>query len=154
MPTERETWEDQYIKGRWAGYTAYLRTNHWRTVHRKCVAHYHGRCAWCKTSKCRQFHAHHISYDHLWEEVVGKDVVLLCEHCHSRIHGKQARKTKQKKSAARWRRHHRSHRQMPIWETAPQERELREMIRFMLYDYGLAQDARGDTGDTRCEAIP
>lgn len=63
-------------------YGLYLTTNHWGKVRLSVLAHY-SSCALCS---CDGNVCHHKHYNSLGKEDVLKDMSLLCENCHHRVH--------------------------------------------------------------------
>jgi hypothetical protein len=43
-----------------------------------------------KRRRLRQFHCHHLNYDNRGKEVVGEDVLVLCQKCHETAHSIEA----------------------------------------------------------------
>lgn len=67
---------------------AYFRTEHWRKVRASAVQAAQGRCRLCAAKGPLQ--VHHATYERVGCEREA-DVVALCDGCHARFHGKQAR---------------------------------------------------------------
>jgi hypothetical protein len=78
-----------------ASYADYLQSERWlalkanwkprRTRHRRPV------CEFCLSAQ-EPFHLHHKNYSRLGNELT-KDLILICGHCHSWIHGWHERST-------------------------------------------------------------
>lgn len=69
-------------------YAGYLRTSHWRSVRAVAIHAAQGRCRLCAAKGPLQ--VHHATYERVGCEREA-DVVALCDGCHARFHGKQAR---------------------------------------------------------------
>lgn len=65
-------------------YTAYLQKPHWQKTKHKAWCHFRGECQRC--SGCEDLQCHHTNYKYLFREVVGLDVVLLCDVHHAEQH--------------------------------------------------------------------
>lgn len=63
-------------------YSAYLRSNHWRSFRRQFKAH---RSWTCICGEETGLELHHCTYENLAEEDFG-DVIALCGPCHASIH--------------------------------------------------------------------
>ena len=83
------------------GYDAYLKTEWWNGRRILTINHYGARCQECRVyipeitinQAPLGMHVHHlkgdkIGYFNLWREQVGVDIILLCEICHKKIHGR------------------------------------------------------------------
>lgn len=66
-------------------YRTYLRTDHWQRVRREALKHFANRCALCNSSKLLE--VHHRTYERRGAERPA-DVIVLCDDCHGRHHGK------------------------------------------------------------------
>lgn len=65
-------------------YVEYLLTPHWKITRKRAVALAGGKCSNC--GDLHKLQVHHLTYDHLWYEYTS-DLVVLCDTCHSMIHG-------------------------------------------------------------------
>ena len=75
--------EEQQRAQRKARHHAYLNSPEWKTKRREALAHAHGRCEDCGST--RNLHVHHLTYKrHGHEE--GRDLRVLCASCHRRRH--------------------------------------------------------------------
>ncbi len=71
-------------------YDKYLGSKHWKKKRKKCYFHYNGKCTICGfNGKPSQMNVHHLNYSNLWNERIGKDIVLLCSSCHRKLHDKK-----------------------------------------------------------------
>jgi 5-methylcytosine-specific restriction endonuclease McrA len=66
-------------------YRDYLQTEHWLNVRERVNEFWGRRCAVCNSPDNVQ--VHHRTYDHLGQERI-QDVILLCDSCHTKFHGK------------------------------------------------------------------
>lgn len=68
-------------------YREYLKSNHWKNIRR---AYFLSRapknCFICGSDK--NLNLHHRTYKHLWKEMVGTHLNVLCHQCHKDIHFK------------------------------------------------------------------
>jgi hypothetical protein len=65
-------------------YQAYLRSDHWRAFRKKVRAKRNA----CETCGCKSLlSVHHLTYANIGHEDE-LDVMVLCDACHSRVHGK------------------------------------------------------------------
>jgi 5-methylcytosine-specific restriction endonuclease McrA len=77
-------------------YTAYLLTNHWRTLRLKIYDLRKRTCERCK-KKISLYHVHHKSYKHIGYERNG-ELMLVCYGCHEILHKKKdAKRVRQAK---------------------------------------------------------
>ncbi|HDZ15658.1 MAG TPA: hypothetical protein ENH60_12295 [Pricia sp.] len=65
-------------------YKHYQKTKHWSNLRSKALVFYNYECYIC--DKKYRLQLHHINYENLGKEVIGKDVIILCWSCHQRIH--------------------------------------------------------------------
>lgn len=65
-------------------YSEYLKSDHWQEVRQKRIEIDKHRCYLC--NKAMGLNVHHLRYDNLGREVVGKDLVTLCYKCHKMLH--------------------------------------------------------------------
>ena len=65
-------------------YGGYLLSKHWRIARKKALELAGAKCSVC--GSCYRLNVHHVTYDNLWHEYAN-DVVVLCEACHSMLHG-------------------------------------------------------------------
>jgi 5-methylcytosine-specific restriction endonuclease McrA len=64
-------------------YAAYLQTDHWRAVRRRCLVRYGYRCAICNSAQFVE--VHHRDYSRIGAEA-DPDVIVLCRACHRLFH--------------------------------------------------------------------
>lgn len=62
------------------GYTAYLKSAHWRAKRKR---HRKTACQMC--GRKGRLHLHHVTYERLGREA-GSDLMTLCWICHGRVH--------------------------------------------------------------------
>ena len=74
-------------------YERYLKSDHWECVRTRCISRWK-TCCLCNSSEDLQ--VHHRTYKRLGAEL-DEDVVLLCDDCHARHHGKPSKKELQLK---------------------------------------------------------
>lgn len=67
-------------------YRDYLFTREWRQTRRGALHRARWRCEECHT-KTKTLHVHHLDYRHRGHEWPA-DLVVLCEDCHGRHHGR------------------------------------------------------------------
>ena len=66
----------------------YCHTPHFRAL-REAAVEVYGTCVLCgRTPESTTLTIHHRNYRHLFEEDIQKDVVLICQRCHRKYHGK------------------------------------------------------------------
>lgn len=68
-----------------AEYQAYLNSPRWQAIRKRLYREYEYKCAMCGSSI--NLNVHHITYENLGEEK-DEDLTVLCQQCHSDIHGK------------------------------------------------------------------
>lgn len=73
---------DQFLPS----YQKYLRSPHWKTIKQQALDFYGNRCVLCNSST--NLNVHHRNYDHLSNEVINKDLIVLCRDCHGKFHNK------------------------------------------------------------------
>lgn len=66
-------------------YEEYLQTEHWRGMAAQAKADAEFKCLFCGSA--RNLNAHHRTYENLGNEQPG-DLIVLCNDCHARHHGK------------------------------------------------------------------
>jgi len=67
-------------------YSAYLQTEHWKSVRNAVFRRDEYACTRCSSKKKLQ--AHHLTYEHIGQEQnYLADLITLCSVCHSEIHG-------------------------------------------------------------------
>ena len=70
----------------------YLFTRHWRRQAHQARIDADFACQDCGEQRTRNhfivLDVHHLSYDRLWREKPG-DLVVLCRHCHDRLHRRE-----------------------------------------------------------------
>ena len=71
-----DDWHDWYYK-------SYTKSEHWKILNEQAQEVYDNKCALC--SKDGRV-IHHRSYEHLGEEKIIRDIVLLCNRCHNLFH--------------------------------------------------------------------
>jgi len=86
-PTEEFSGEERRYAG-FNTYRDYLKSAHWKNIRVKALEFYDGKCGFCHKGNV-QFNVHHKNYDHLGEEEIPRDLVVLCTSCHRKFHGKQ-----------------------------------------------------------------
>jgi len=80
-------------------YNKYINSKAWGRKRKEAFA-YHGReCAFC--GKTRSLHVHHKTYDSLFDEDM-EHLLVLCEPCHMKIHGRKSEKAKKKPKKGEW----------------------------------------------------
>ena len=67
-------------------YDLYLETDHWKQLREKAIAHYGETCVLCDRQPVQ---VHHRTYVRRGFERL-TDLIVLCDDCHSRYHGKTA----------------------------------------------------------------
>lgn len=66
-------------------YEAYLQTIWWKRLKKKLItANPHARCFVCENKFSLLLH--HITYEHLMNERLGRDIYILCYTCHTNAH--------------------------------------------------------------------
>lgn len=69
-------------------YSKYLHTKYWKEFREKVIEHYGAKCCWCGAAgEDVIFNVHHIRYGKRFDEKL-ENVVLLCDSCHRKAHGK------------------------------------------------------------------
>jgi len=66
-------------------YKEYLQTEHWREKRKSALYRANNKCQLCGNKE--NLHVHHNTYDNRGQEK-DEDLVVLCEICHARHHGK------------------------------------------------------------------
>ncbi len=74
-------------------YFKYLKTPHWKAVRFQALKMYKS-CVLCNSKK--KLNVHHRNYDHLFEEIITEDLVVLCKPCHGIYHGKSEKQEDEK----------------------------------------------------------
>lgn len=67
-------------------YDLYLESDHWKALRAKAIAHYGDTCVLCDKQPVQ---VHHRTYVRRGFERL-TDLIVLCDDCHSRYHGKTA----------------------------------------------------------------
>lgn len=67
-------------------YDLYLESDHWKALRTKAIAHYGDTCVLCDRKPVQ---VHHRTYARRGFEQL-TDLIVLCDDCHSRYHGKTA----------------------------------------------------------------
>ncbi len=84
---EQQTFQNKIYSNTRQQYRSYQRTNYWNELRNKCFEYYNGKCADCNRSyEIVKMVIHHYNYDNLWNEIIGKDVKLICRGCHNKKH--------------------------------------------------------------------
>lgn len=65
-------------------YSTYLASPEWRRRREKVMHRANGICEGCLTNQATE--VHHRTYDHIGNEFAF-ELIALCDHCHSRLHG-------------------------------------------------------------------
>lgn len=73
--------------GRRAVYCAYLHTDHWAEVRQKVMRRARGWCEGCGEHRATE--VHHLTYDHVGNEMLF-ELVALCRECHEKLKGEAA----------------------------------------------------------------
>lgn len=68
-------------------YLNYIRSDEWKMKRQHILYIRHNTCEKCGNRVDYRFHVHHLTYKNLGHEK-DEDLMLLCEHCHSNIHGR------------------------------------------------------------------
>ena len=66
-------------------YEEYLQSSHWKTLRKIMLESAGWKCKLCEAKG--NLHVHHLNYENLGEELIS-DLVVLCNPCHRKIHGK------------------------------------------------------------------
>lgn len=71
----------------------YQKTEYWNKLKIKCLNYYNYMCCLCGTKtiihkKHKTFTIHHLNYKNKFKEIIGSDVILVCNSCHFKIHKK------------------------------------------------------------------
>jgi hypothetical protein len=69
-----------------AGYDEYLASSRWQRLKLAALNNAEYRCQLCDRSKKLQ--VHHRSYERLGSDNEARDLVVLCERCHRKFHGR------------------------------------------------------------------
>lgn len=64
-------------------YYQYLKSPHWQTTKKLALKMYKS-CVLCGTAK--KLNVHHRNYDHLYNEIIAEDLIVLCKPCHEMYH--------------------------------------------------------------------
>lgn len=70
----------------WTDYTAYLKTEKWRSKRALVMQRAGGWCQGCQKAEATQ--VHHLTYKHVTDELLW-ELVAVCDACHDRVHGPQ-----------------------------------------------------------------
>ena len=87
---EKEFFENHKFKDRKTRYKYYLNTAYWKRKRRECFIYFNGICTKCNKKLDKKFIVHHTNYTNLFNEQVDKDIVLICNICHDKIHDRPA----------------------------------------------------------------
>jgi len=63
-------------------YSRYLRSNNWRCF-REAILRKFKKCSICGSTE--RLHLHHLTYENFGREDI-KDVAVMCENCHNKLH--------------------------------------------------------------------
>ncbi len=71
----------------------YQKSDHWKSLKQKCLNYYNNICCLCGTEsiihkKHKTFTIHHLNYKNKFKEIIGSDVILICNSCHFKIYKK------------------------------------------------------------------
>lgn len=66
-----------------ARYQIYLYSRTWKAKRRRIIDRAKGICEKCLKEKIS--HVHHLTYEHIYEEL-DEDLIGLCKECHKKIH--------------------------------------------------------------------
>ena len=80
---EQVEWIRQNHKTTW--YIAYMRTDWWQFVRRRCMERAANACERCHDRTARE--VHHLTYGRLGDELP-EDVIAVCRQCHAELHGR------------------------------------------------------------------
>lgn len=58
----------------------------WKELRKEKLEESFFRCQKCKA--IHKLQVHHINYPEIWGEETADDLVVLCDSCHSKLHGK------------------------------------------------------------------
>jgi len=76
---KKTTWKDLSINS----YSDYLKSIHWGKLKKRYITT-NASCYVC--GKRYSLLLHHVSYDRLGKEKIGRDLVIVCFKCHQKIH--------------------------------------------------------------------
>lgn len=65
-------------------YASYLKSGHWTLIKRQSSSIYGGKCVVCGSQHALNFH--HLFYPEKHDEILGHQVIPLCEPCHKAYH--------------------------------------------------------------------
>lgn len=79
----------------YADYSEYLKSEEWRQKARQRMEIDGYRCQMCGSSGTmnNRLQCHHLTYRHLYNEDVWKDLLTLCTNCHKAVHAMMNRRT-------------------------------------------------------------
>lgn len=66
-------------------YLEYIHSEEWKKKRQHIAWTQKNTCQICGNKVYKNFQVHHLNYENLGKEQ-DKDLILLCEHCHSNIH--------------------------------------------------------------------
>lgn len=75
-------------------YFKYLKSAHWKAI-KKLALQMYKSCVLCNSKK--KLNVHHRNYDHLYNEIITEDLIVLCKDCHCLYHGIEKPKVKKPK---------------------------------------------------------
>ena len=78
--------EDSRFSTRKKWYGWYQTTDYWKELRLRTIAYCHGQCVF--TGNTTKLHMHHNNYNHFWEEIPCKDVIMVCASIHNFYHKK------------------------------------------------------------------
>jgi hypothetical protein len=70
----------------WASYQDYLASPRWHKLKHEALRQAEHRCQLCDRDK--RLHVHHRTYRRLGTDDEGRDLLVLCERCHGKFHGR------------------------------------------------------------------
>lgn len=72
-------------QGNWDSYEEYMQSDTWAKLAKEAREHANGRCQLCGEQNST-LEVHHNKYPTTWGEETQKDLIALCEHCHTAFH--------------------------------------------------------------------
>lgn len=100
-------------------YFKYLKTPHWRAIRLLALKMYKS-CVICNSKK--KLDVHHRNYDHLFEEIITEDLIVLCNDCHGLYHGIEKPKVKKPKFKNAYNKHSLGGQIMEAYQAKAKER--------------------------------
>ncbi len=81
--------DNNYLNYKPMSYSRYLNTKYWKEFREKAIEYYGGKCSWCGASgEGVVLQVHHIRYEKNRFDEKLENVILLCDSCHRKAHGK------------------------------------------------------------------